>query len=59
MPGPRILFVKLSSLGDVIHNLPAVTDAAAHYPGAHIVIGCYSAFLKYLKLIELQKGAKP
>jgi len=26
----RVLLVKMSSLGDVIHTLPAVTDAAAH-----------------------------
>ena len=26
MPAPRVLFVKLSSLGDVIHHFPAVTD---------------------------------
>ncbi len=28
-----ILFVKTSSLGDVVHHMPAVTDAARHYPG--------------------------
>lgn len=33
MAAPRVLFVKLSSLGDVIHHLPAVTDLAAHRPG--------------------------
>lgn len=33
---PRILFVKTSSLGDVVHNCPAVTDAARHLPGAAI-----------------------
>ena len=27
-----ILFVKTSSLGDVVHHMPAVTDAARHYP---------------------------
>jgi len=26
MTATRVLFVKLSSLGDVIHHLPAVTD---------------------------------
>lgn len=30
---PRVLIVKTSSLGDVIHTLPAVTDAAAAVPG--------------------------
>lgn len=36
MPAPRILLVKLSSLGDVVHNLPAVSDLHAHRPDAHI-----------------------
>ncbi len=33
---PRILFVKTSSLGDVVHNCPALTDVAHHVPGAVI-----------------------
>ena len=36
MPAPRTLFVKLSSLGDVIHNLPAVSDVHAHRPDVEI-----------------------
>ncbi|MDA8390078.1 MAG: lipopolysaccharide heptosyltransferase I [Gammaproteobacteria bacterium] len=32
----RILIVKTSSLGDIVHNLPAVSDMAAHLPDAHI-----------------------
>ena len=28
----KILIIKTSSLGDVIHTLPALTDCAAHYP---------------------------
>jgi heptosyltransferase-1 len=32
----RILFVKTSSLGDVIHNCPAVSDVARHFPRAQI-----------------------
>ena len=31
-----ILFVKTSSLGDVVHNCPAVTDVARALPGAAI-----------------------
>lgn len=31
-----ILFVKTSSLGDVVHNCPAVSDAARALPGASI-----------------------
>src|SRR6185436_13853302 len=33
---PRILFVKTSSLGDVVHNCPAVSDAARAVPGVEI-----------------------
>jgi lipopolysaccharide heptosyltransferase I len=33
---PRILFVKTSSLGDVVHHCPAVSDVARHMPGAAI-----------------------
>ena len=33
---PRILFVKTSSLGDVVHNCPAVSDAARNAAGAQI-----------------------
>lgn len=32
----RILFVKTSSLGDVVHNCPAVSEAARRVPGACI-----------------------
>lgn len=32
----RILLVKTSSLGDVIHNLPVVNDLLQHYPNARI-----------------------
>ena len=33
---PRILLVKTSSLGDVVHNLPVASDIAAALPGAQI-----------------------
>lgn len=32
----RILFIKTSSLGDVIHHFPAVSDAARQFPAARI-----------------------
>jgi heptosyltransferase-1 len=32
----RLLIIKTSSLGDVIHNLPAVSDMVIHAPGAEI-----------------------
>lgn len=33
---PRILLIKTSSLGDVVHNLPVVSDIAAAMPDASI-----------------------
>jgi heptosyltransferase-1 len=33
---PSILFVKTSSLGDVVHNCPAASDVARRFPGAEI-----------------------
>lgn len=32
----RILIVKTSSMGDVVHALPLAADLATHVPGAHI-----------------------
>ncbi len=32
----KILIVKLSAIGDVIHTLPALNAIRAHYPDAHI-----------------------
>lgn len=32
----NILLVRVSSLGDVLHNLPIVADIARHYPDANI-----------------------
>lgn len=36
MPGPRILAVRLSSMGDVIHTLPAVATLKENFPSAAI-----------------------
>ncbi|MGP1685038.1 MAG: lipopolysaccharide heptosyltransferase I [Giesbergeria sp.] len=33
---PNILLIKTSSLGDVVHNLPVVSDIRARYPSARI-----------------------
>lgn len=32
----RILIIKMSSLGDIIHSLPAITEIKKHMPQAHI-----------------------
>ena len=50
MPAPRVLFVKLSSLGDVIHHLPAVTDLAWHRPGARIAWAVEEAYAPLVRL---------
>jgi len=36
LSAPRILLIKTSSLGDVLHNLPVVSDIVRHYPDAQI-----------------------
>ena len=33
---PRLLMIKTTSLGDVIHNLPVITDIKANIPGMEI-----------------------
>jgi len=53
MPAPRVLFVKLSSLGDVVHHLPAVTDLLAHRPDAHVAWAVEEA---YAELVRLHPG---
>jgi hypothetical protein len=32
----RVLLIKTSSMGDVIHSLPAITDAARAIPGLRL-----------------------
>ena len=32
----KILIVRTSSLGDLVHMLPAISDIARHVPGASI-----------------------
>jgi heptosyltransferase-1 len=39
-----ILVIKTSSLGDVVHNMPAVTDARQHFPDAQIAWVVEEAF---------------
>jgi len=46
---PQILLVKTSSLGDVVHNLPVISDILRHFPGAQIdwlVEDCFAALPK-------------
>jgi heptosyltransferase-1 len=50
MPTPRVLFVKLSSLGDVVHHLPAVTDLARHRPDVAIAWAVEEAYAPLVRL---------
>jgi len=59
MAAPRILFVKLSSLGDVVHNLPAVTDIAERLPGAHIAWAVEDAYVDLVRLHPAVSEAIP
>ncbi|NVO12772.1 MAG: lipopolysaccharide heptosyltransferase I [Rhodoplanes sp.] len=45
-----VLFIKTSSLGDVVHNMPAVTDARRHLPAARLVWVVEEAFAPLARL---------
>jgi heptosyltransferase-1 len=45
-----ILFVKTSSLGDVIHHMPALTEARAHRPGDRLCWVVEEAFAPLVRL---------
>ncbi|HET7847905.1 MAG TPA: lipopolysaccharide heptosyltransferase I [Pseudolabrys sp.] len=45
-----ILFIKTSSLGDVIHHLPALSDARRRLPGARIAWVVEEAFAPLVRL---------
>jgi heptosyltransferase-1 len=46
----EILFIKTSSLGDVIHHMPALTEARAHLPNARFSWVVEEAFVPLAKL---------
>ena len=50
---PEILFIKTSSLGDVVHHMPAVTDARRHFPAARIT---WAVEEDYAPLVRLHPG---
>jgi len=50
MPAPRALFVKLSSLGDVIHHFPAVSDLRARRPEIAIDWAVEEAYAPLVRL---------
>jgi heptosyltransferase-1 len=56
---PQILLVKTSSLGDVLHNLPVVSDIVRHYPGAQIDWVVEEGFAALPKLHPAVRNAIP
>src|SRR5690606_37842305 len=49
-PMPDVLFVKTSSLGDVIHHMPAVSEARARLPQARLSWVVEEAFAPLVRL---------
>jgi heptosyltransferase-1 len=45
-----ILFVKTSSLGDVVHHMPAISEARRHRPDAHFAWVVEEAFAPMVRL---------
>lgn len=45
-----ILFIKTSSLGDVVHHLPVIADLRRHLPGAHVGWVVEEAFAPLVRL---------
>jgi heptosyltransferase-1 len=59
MPETRVLMVKLSSLGDVIHNLPAVSELRRHRPNARIEWAVEEAYAELVLLHPSVEHAIP
>ena len=55
----RVLLVKLSSLGDVVHSLPAAMDLQTQVPGVHIDWVVEPAFAPLLELCPAVKRVIP
>lgn len=51
----NILIVRVSSLGDVVHNMPMVADILRHYPNAQIDWVVEEA---YVSLVRLNAGVR-
>ena len=48
----EILFIKTSSLGDVVHQMPALTDAQKHRPDARFTWAVEEAYAPLLRMHE-------
>lgn len=56
---PDILFLKTSSLGDVVHHMPAVADVRRHYPDARISWVVEEAFAPLLGMHPMVERVIP
>lgn len=52
----RVLIVKTSSMGDVLHTLPALTDAAQAIPGIRFDWVVEEGFAQILPGIKASNG---
>ncbi|WP_342346225.1 lipopolysaccharide heptosyltransferase I [Burkholderia perseverans] len=48
----KILIVRVSSLGDVVHNMPAIADIHRHHPDAQIDWLIEESFVDLVKLVR-------
>lgn len=55
----NILFIKTSSLGDVVHHMPAVTDLRRRMPDAHIAWVVEEAFAPLVRLHPAVDEVRP
>jgi heptosyltransferase-1 len=55
----KILIVRVSSLGDVVHNMPAVADIHRRYPGAQIDWLVEESFVDLVELVAGVRRAIP
>ncbi|KWR90168.1 lipopolysaccharide heptosyltransferase I [Cupriavidus sp. IDO] len=56
---PRILLVKVSSLGDVVHNMPLVHDLRARWPGAEIDWVVEEGYVDLVRLLPQVRRVLP
>ncbi|QKS65202.1 lipopolysaccharide heptosyltransferase I [Cupriavidus gilardii] len=56
---PRILVVKVSSLGDVVHNMPLVHDLRARWPGCEIDWVVEEGYVELVRLLPQVRRVIP
>jgi len=54
----NILLVKLSSLGDVLHNLPVVWDVRARHPGATVHWALEEGYVQLVEPLLASRGVR-